>query len=332
MSLNIKSKRLSYKGFSYPLNIVIFEDPSKLGFFNYAQFQIGINKKFIFEQNEQVIKDILRHELAHLYTFLKYGVEVQAHGPEFQQVCQSFGWGKHISKATFIKSSEGLENSSRMVQKVEKLLRLSSSNNEHESRLATAKANELMLKHNLQILKEAGSLIEDETYLKVVFESKRASSKLYALYEILQLFYVRPVINRGLGKTTTLEVIGSKSNVEVADYVSKVLSLEFDRLWIQAKKEFQLSGINAKNNYFKGLQKGYIETIQTSRKAPTQSLSLIKKDLSERLQLVYPSLRRTSIHSGRQDFNAQCLGFEHAKKISLNKGVQQKQGLRLISK
>ena len=150
MHLKMEKSRILYKGILYPLNIVVFEDLSRLGYFDSRTYELGLSKKLMYQAKDEVLKNIIRHELAHFMCYLLYGPRV-LHGEEFHNLCKSFGWGPEVYGAY---ANIDLENSKiesvdekteKLLARLKKLLALASSDNIHERELATLKANQLLL-------------------------------------------------------------------------------------------------------------------------------------------------------------------------------------------
>jgi hypothetical protein len=303
MNLSLARSRFGYRNMRVPLNIVVFEDATRLGFFDPHSYQVGINKRLMFLAKNDVIKNILRHELAHLITFLEHGRDVAAHGEEFKTVCRKYSFSDQVRMA---KANVELENdmiegdipSEKLISRVKKLLSLATSDNEHESKLATTKANSLLLKHNLNNLK-AVEAEEDVVCVKRVINGKKVTGKHRAIYEILKVFYVSPVFSYGQG-SFYLEVIGSRTNVELADYVANFLDLELDNLWKSAQKSNKsLKGISKKNSFMNGVALGHVSKIKSVQTeiASSRELMLIDKDLKVQTKRVYARLGKSTSKS-----------------------------------
>jgi len=80
--LKVGNTRFYLNNRSYPLHLVAFEHPSRLGYFRAEFYEIGINKSYLFESEKDLL-DLLRHELAHYLTFIKHGPHVPHHGKDF---------------------------------------------------------------------------------------------------------------------------------------------------------------------------------------------------------------------------------------------------------
>lgn len=326
---NVRRSRFEFKNFTYPIHVVIFQNDTKLGYFDPHTYQIGLNQNLIYSVKEYVLKDILRHELAHYINFITNGPHVKPHGNEFKKICFENGWEKSISKATM---DIELENEKRIgnlkhdkvMTKIKALLKLAQSDNIHEAQLATVKANQLLIKYNIEQLGQNDE--EEEFYSEVVFTAKRKNSKLIAIYDILKHFLVRPVLIYGQ-KQISIEVSGSLQNIELADYVASFLDHEMDRLWDIEKKINQLKGLRAKNSFYHGLAKGYDSKMQSIQNemdsSSSKQLILIQNNLDEKMKLIYRRLSHTQSQS-KIDSNAFNNGISRGKNLTINQALKNK--------
>lgn len=96
--IEVRTSRFVFNKFLYPLHVVVFEG-KEWGHFNAPYFQIGLNRKLIYLAKDSVVRDILKHELAHYLTHI-ISRDVKPHGPEFHSVCERFGFPKEVAEAT----------------------------------------------------------------------------------------------------------------------------------------------------------------------------------------------------------------------------------------
>ncbi len=326
LEFEVLSTRFMFKKHLYPIGLVVFEGTSDLAHFNSAYYQIGLNRKLIYTTKDSVLRDILKHELAHYLTFLEFG-QVQAHGPEFKETCRRYGFPQEIAAATMNlevanSEKEGDLDSERVLEKVKKLLQLAQSSNTHEAELATVKANALLLRHNLDHLKFNQD--DEPLYLDRVLVQKRKDAKMSAVYDMLKHFIVKPVISYGRG-TCCLEVSGTQTNVKLAVYIANFLDKEFDHLWETARKEHNLQGLRAKNSFFLGIAKGFEEKMLATKAQFTgqeqKALIIVEKDLNTKARMIYRRLSFTRTGNSI-DAHAGALGFKSGKNLSIRQGVE----------
>ena len=327
MNLKMERSRVFYKNVFYPLNIVVFEDNSRLGYFDSRTYELGLSKKLMYEAHDKVLKNVIRHELAHFIAYIIHGPRVM-HGEEFKKICQSYGWDDEVEKAyaNISAENEKLEGdlqTERLLGRLKKLLALASSDNPHERELATLKANHLLLEHNLGMTKNKTSLDDEIVYAARVLEATRKQSKHIAIYEILKTFFVSPVFNHGRG-IFYLEVIGDKTSVELAEYVANFLNHELETLWKIAKKENpHFKNISAKNSFFRGISQGYIERIESQKEksATSHDLVVIEKNLARQLHSVYSRIGHSALSTGSHHQEAGAAGVETGKKLSIKPAI-----------
>ena len=324
LGIEVKRSRFLYNNYFYPIQVVVFEG-KEFGHFNAPYMQIGLNKKLIYSAKDSVLRDILKHELAHYLTYIRHG-QVQAHGPEYRRLCQEYGFPEEISAATMNleesnDAKEGDLNSERVLERVKKLLQLAQSSNPHEAELATLKANELLLRHNLDHLQDEP---QETIYLDRLLARPRRDAKLSAIYEILRHFIVRPVISMGKDQCC-LEVSGTLTNVKLTRYGGEFLDRELDRLWELTKAEESLQGLRAKNSFFVGVARGFEEKMKQSKSSfsaqDQKSLMVVEKKLEHDVRKIYRRLSSSS-SGGATDERARQAGVSKGRTLTINKGVE----------
>lgn len=325
-SIKLRRSRFEFNRYTYPIHIVIFQNQTKLGYFDPHTYQIGLNQYLMYSVKESVLKDILRHEFAHYLCFLMYPNLNEPHGKEFRSVCESFGWDRSISKASLNIELAGAEKmgqlaSEKLISKIKNLLKLADSDNVHEAELATLKANQLLLKHNLQFYDLEST--DKKTYTKTLITAKRKNAKLSCIYDIIKHFMVRPVLIYGQGQVA-LEATGSLESIELADYVASFLDRELEVMW-EKNKTPKLKGLKAKNSFFHGVAKGYnqkAQKIKDDLKTEEQhALVVIEKDLDLMMNKIYRRISHTSSKSS-YDANAFNSGVSAGKNLNINKSVK----------
>lgn len=311
------------KSSSYPINVVIYSNKRVLGYFDPEFYELGFNESLM-ETGREALHDIIRHELAHYIVYIEQGGNLLPHGKEFKAFCTKMGWKEEISKASFCLEETAPLTSAKedtILRKVEKLLALATSSNKNEREQALIKSQELLLKHNLEA---SLSTKEERVFLKRLFKQKKVDAKMQSIAKILATFFVAIVFHRGEAHTC-LEIIGDSVNVEIAEYVATVLDKEFDTLWKEARKKSSLKGAAAKNAFFLGVAKGYVNKMQmiqeAYRKEVTNSLVLINKKLIEAKALVYPRLSTAKSRSQGQA-NARALGEKIGKALTINPALR----------
>jgi len=226
-------------GWSWPILLVAIDDAQRQGYFDASDCTIAVNKRLMYTAKNRVLENLLRHELAHYFTYIEYhaaGMDDRAHGPQFQSICEAYGLSPEVRRASsdICAENDAIEGelaNEAVIAKFQRLMSLAESDNEHEAALAIVRANELMVRHNLDaaaaIHPDAGEI---EYCVKLVIPCKRSSPRVSAIAEILSEFLVYPVqSSRGL------EVTGTRANVEHAEYIASYLDRALAAAWKRAR-------------------------------------------------------------------------------------------------
>jgi len=314
------------ESFSYPIKVVIFNNKPMLGYFNSEFYELGFHETLMRSSKEQ-LKNIIRHELAHYVTFINHGPSVQAHGSEFKTICKNSGWDSDVYSATTCIDDAVASlshESSTVLRRVQKLMALSSSQNENESEQAMIKSQQLLVKYHLETIDAQTD--EEKVFLKRILRQKRENAKMRSIALILETFFVNIVYSKS-SEATYLEIVGSALNIEIAEYVADFLDFELDKLWDLAREKHKtLKGLIAKNSFYLGIAKGFCDKIEFLKKEYQRDgvvgngLMIIEKKLIEAKEMVYPHLRKSK-SSGSYSHEASMLGQQMGKSLSIRPGV-----------
>jgi hypothetical protein len=335
VNLPMERSRFLYQGVYYPLSIVVFEGQNKLGFFDPTYYQLGLNQALMYSTKDKVLKDIIRHELAHYLTLIFYGPECPAHGEEFKVVCHRFGWASDVSYASaditlLNQKIEGDLKAEQIIHKVQKLLKLAQSDNIHEAEQATLKANQLLLRYNIDKLQNKNEF--ETLFVARAISCKRKNAKLTAIYDIIKHFMVSPILRYGRGEVS-LEVTGTKANIELALYIADFLNLELERLWQNFSKQHNSKGSRAKNSFYQGMAKGHAQkmeqTLRTLNSEDSKALIAINQELKTGVKKIYRRISSTSSNAllDETSFNA---GKMAGAKLTINKAIKNNTKTKLI--
>lgn len=309
---------------SYPLKVVIYNNKSMLGYFDSSFYELGFHESLMRASNFQLY-NIIRHELAHYITFIDYGNTASPHGPEFRAFCRQMNWGEEVYKAAICLEEQNIvpEKENAVFRKVQKLMALATSQNEHEASQAMIKSRQLLLKHHMES-KYVGTEEEEIVSLKRIMKQKKETTKMRAIAKILETFFVNIVYFRA-GGFLYLEILGNSTNLEIAEYVAETLDRELDSLWTQAQNQSNLKGAVAKNSFFLGIAKGYCNKVQALKREytrdTTQALMVIEKKLAQAKSMIYKRLSSTKSTSSHCQ-ESSLLGEQMGKKLNIHPGIQ----------
>lgn len=292
-----------------------------------------------------VVLQVFKHEMAHQYVDEVLGRhDDPPHGQAFQFACERLGVLLFFRKESgsipeFISRLEidSPNEQSRLLIKVEKLLSLANSTNEHEAALAMEKANDLLRKYNLERLDS----VYTDNYVRVIINEKRKrldASRRRIVTILLNYFFVKVVYFKLFDARTcetyqTIELLGTKENVMIAEYVYHFLVRQVNRLWRNYQEETGVSG-RQRLSYVLGVLAGLKERLLQAevraqgRSEVTVSALVRAKDqgLSAFTALLFPRLqtaRRKGLSLFKETFFA---GTCEGRRLTINKPISKTDG------
>lgn len=227
-----------------------------------------------------------------------------------------------------------------IIEKVKKLLSLANSSNEYEAKLATSKANELLIKHNLDMQQ-----IKDKTFDYETEEALRSGLTFKSHQKLIagllkEYFFVRVVISRKfMGYSSgnhayyrqsraqyqkIIQIIGTKENCEIAGYIFSYLDDMYPKLWLQYKKQTEIDH-SAKISYYKGLTRGIGDMLYDTRWRVQQETGLVLVN-DHKLEEYVDKRTSGKDYGGINDKNSNSEvykdGIQDGKKVTLRKPIQ----------
>lgn len=223
-----------------------------------------------------------------------------------------------------------------IIEKIQKLLSLANSDNENEAKIATTRANELLIKYNLSLQTVTDRQFEyiDQKITSTGLTFKPHQKMISQI--LISYFFVRIVIGRvhigyssgrwaktGEGKAQykkVISLVGTKENCQIATYIFSYLNDAFPKLWEQYKTKNKAK-MSHRISYYTGLTQGLkLMLDQTKWKVENETGLIVKKDpkLDEYLKKIsggsYGNASNTELnHRVVQD------GFQDGKNIQLRK-------------
>jgi hypothetical protein len=212
-----------------------------------------------------------------------------------------------------------------VVSKIEKLLALATSSNEHEARIAANKAAELLTEYNLTV-EQVQAKEKDYIVKECPMALKKCPYDTY-LRDILQdFFFVRVFGSQGYllnMEYKTLNICGTAANVKVASYVYDFLNRKFYECWMTYKVQ-NLKGNEARASYYNGLYEGLWNQLDKTKGAVESKTGLmVIKDkkleawMDEEFNL--HNTRRPSYSTG--DAHAYGCGKEDGSNLRIARGI-----------
>lgn len=330
-------------------NIEISLNSSPLGIWNPETRTITLSKHLIENHHWDITREIFKHEVAHQIVHEYFRVD-DNHGEIFKKACEMIAVEKWAQKAHIDlmhsiphwKDQKLSDEEERIHKKVEKLLALSNSSNEHEAILAMKMVKDLLKKHNFNIAKKVSN--DDYVRLLITHNKKRTDPCIWAIVNILKSHYFVRSIQVNIYNPTKLEsykaieLAGTKNNVLMAEYVYWFLYRKINELWKEFAKLNKKKGTIAKNNYLRGLLMGFSEKLKLSdqnkssdeNKAENELMVIANHSLDMYYQKKYP--RMVTIGKSKRYVDSESLqaGISHGKNISIAQPISKSQNTGLF--
>ena len=308
---------------------------------------ITLSYHLIEDYTWDVVLGILKHEMAHqIATDVFFSNDI--HGQSFQKACELIGVPKEYCRASLNmekklsnwKNNEYPDDDIAILRKLEKLLSLAQSANEHEALLAMEKVQELYSKYNIKRIQEG---VQPEFFSLIInFKKKNAPSTYIHIASLLQGHYFVNVVFSEIydplcdESHKIIEILGTRHNVLMAEYVFYFLKERIDSLWTNYQKEKLVTG-RYKLSYQKGLLVGFqskLDKIQKEKMkndlksqikvSETDINYLIKLEndkLNDFTKRMFPRLSKKDSSSNRVYTEHYDEGKNEGKKIILCKPV-----------
>ncbi len=271
---------LEFKGicwqYKLKLQLPIFEisaTKKQLGCWIPEQRILRLSEHLIARSSWDMVLMVLKHEIAHQVCCEYWGKKHAGHGKDFQKACQLLGvsfpynraQGDLLDVLAEPSTNEQTEEGRKVIRRINKLLALAGSENEHEATLAMQRATELLHRHNL----EMSSLAERSGCVRLEIQTGKKQLPTWRknIGRILQDYFFVEVVFSSLydaqrqDSYKTLVLLGRGENVPVAEHCYYFLEQQLASLWQKNRHRFQGNTRTAKNSYYLGLLQGFSQKL-----------------------------------------------------------------------
>lgn len=228
----------------------------------------------------------------------------------------------------------------KIVAKVQKLLSLANSDNEHEAKLAAQRANELLIKHNLKL--------QDVQDAKLDYKEHEVESGMRSVqgYQKMictlmgEYFFVRPVVCQtpdgevevytgrrwSIRRTFTRRMLflGRSENVKIASYVYSFLCRTYPKLWEDYRNK-NGAPPSARNSYYLGLTSGIGKMLREARFRVQEETGLVlvgDKNLEEFAHSRTGGKGYGDMNLNNIESQVYGQGVQDGMKVRLRKGIE----------
>lgn len=206
--------------------------------------------------------ETIKHEAAHQFVHEILGADESPHGSHFRRVCLARGIDPRATASPSTKPTESTPQD-RIVARVQKLLALAQSANQHEAELAASTAQRLMLKYNVDLQRDETATRSPCSHLwlgtptgRIPGHHKQLASLLskHFFVTVIWISVYRPAEGK---RGSVLEVCGRPENLAMAEYVHAFVLRAVDRLWLAHKREQGLRSNRDRRSFLEGAVAGF---------------------------------------------------------------------------
>lgn len=310
---------------------------SAYGFWSREKKEIRISRNLVANHPWDAVRDVLRHEMAHqMADQVFHAVNEPAHGPVFQKACRLLRANPRAS-GTYPTLNEIVfqtkhDPGDAKLRQIKKLMALAESRNRYEAESAMAKAHELIAKYNIRALDNPGGRSIHSIFLGK--PALRKSRDAYSLASLICDFYFVQgiwvpafVVEKGkMGNV--LEISGTVTNLQMADYVYHYIRRFIDSQWALYNIQKKIT-LHRKTDFAVGIIEGFRTKLAPvvsgdSRNSTTGNKDLVKsKDLQLKNYIAYryPRTRKIYRSASFEDNGILKDGVQVGKTLVISKSI-----------
>ena len=310
--------------------LVLSDRTSQLGAWNPTERTISLSRTMVLTRPWPETLETLKHEAAHQFVHEVLQVDEAPHGPAFRRVCSDRGID-HRATGFGPPDPDADRTQARVVARVQKLLALAESSNRHEAELAASTAQRIMLRHNLEVVREAADDTRDCGHLWLGQPTGRVQLHERTLGALLvEHFFVEaiwiPVYRPHDGKRgTVLEICGRPENLAMAEYVHAFVLRTIERLWKEHKRAMGVRSNRPRRSFLAGAVAGFSDKL-AAQKRRTEREGLVwvgDASVGEYFGRRHPRTRSTG-RSTTGDRQAYAEGHSAGRRIVLSRPVTER--------
>ena len=284
---------------------------------------IALSRSLLTTYPWSTLVEVLKHEMAHQYVSEVLAChDESAHGPTFLHVCEE----RAIDARAAGRAPQQEQPPDHVVDKIRRLLALAESSNQNEAQAAMAAAQRLMLKHNLDqvnrneqrdfVIRHLGPATGR------VQESQRLLAGILRDFFFVETIWISVWRPREAKRGSVLEICGTHSNVEMAEYVYEFLTHSGDRLWRAHQRETGIRHNRERRRFIAGVMSGFYRKLRDERE-PQRAEGLVwlgDAQLREHFRARHPKTRTVS-YATSHGSAAHARGQQAGHRLVLHRGI-----------
>ena len=309
----------------------------QLGTWSAAKGEISISRTLVMNYPWDLVREVLRHEIAHQYADQELGRPIEPpHGPVFQSACKLLRADPAASRtinAFYERSARVLNSNDKILNRIKKLMALAESTNRHEAEAAMAKAHELIARYNIDLHAQVSprdfiSVFAGNPALRHTRDNYHLANLLQTFYFVQGLWVSAYVTTKGkMGRV--LEISGTPPNVDIALYVYDYVRKFIDTQWGIYNRDKKL-GFYRRVDFAVGIIQGFhskLESARNTRWASDEKYALVVAGnplLDAYIAYRYPYTRSFRRNHGTQDDRVLADGMQVGRNLVIARGITSK--------
>lgn len=312
-----------------PPSIRIDDATARLGAYDHDLRLLSISAAHILRDPWPEVQETLRHEMAHQYAFEVYrATDEPPHGPAFRRACRVLRVSDRAAASCDERRADDARGDATLLARVSKLLALGQSTNENEAEAAMRKARELLAQHDID--PERSATPEPFQMRQLGPLKQRHQAFEHRLAGILtRFFHVEAIWVGGYDAArdragSILEVHGTPTHLQLAEYVHAYLWHLLPDLWDRYKRARGLRGDADRRSYYAGVLQGFQRRLEDQERRAPQAQAIVLTRRNPRLDSwfrhIHPRIRQ--VGGGRTRWSeAYGHGVEEGRSISLRQPI-----------
>jgi hypothetical protein len=291
--------------------LALSDGDRRLGEWSRAQRTIAISRRLVVQQPWGVVREVLKHEMAHQFVDEVLGIHDQtAHGPAFARVCEAHGIDARAAGAPPAGApgadadGEAAAPLAAVARRIARLLALAESPNVHEAAAAMNEARRLMLLHNIDPAPEDGGRDGEGArgyrfrHVGAIKARNDVAEKVLAgilsRHFFVSVIWVPAYVPLEGRRGRVLELCGSAANLDVAVFVYEFLIGTGERLWRDHKRATGTRSDRERRRYIAGVMMGFEEKLDAGARESRREGLIVHADAQREAYLRRRYPRRSS--------------------------------------
>lgn len=271
-----------------PPGFALHDGRTRLGLWRRTERTISLSRPHALEDPWLDVVETLLHELAHQIVDELMGGDERPHGPRFRAVLDDLG--ALPSQA---------DEPPPVVRRVRKLLALAGSPNQHEAELAMAKAQQLMIRHRMEVavLDTRGGFVRRQLGTPKVRQPRWRSTlaAVVAHHFFAEVIRTTAYLPHERRWGAVWEIIGRPEDVDMTSYAFDFVQRTAERLWTEHRRANPGVG-RARERFLMGVVIGFDSRLEANVEQARETGLVVVSDpeLGAAWARRHPRVRRRS--------------------------------------